>query len=330
MFEFAWVWVLATVPLPLLLRRVLPPAQGGNTVAVRVPFFAALRGHLKRSRRTRFWPLLGALAWCALVVAAARPQWIGHPASIAVSGRDLVLAVDLSFSMETADMELDGQPVSRLQMVKEVGSEFIERRHGDRLALILFGRQAYLQTPLTFDRTTVAIQLQESAIGLAGKETAIGDAIGLAVKRLREQEGEQRVLILLTDGANTAGEVSPQKAADLAANEGLRIYTIGVGADEMVVPSMFGDRRGNPSVDLDEEGLTAIAEKTGGRYFRARDAVGLADIYRLLDEFEPVAEEQEVVRPPDELYIYPLAIALLVSVVLGLIRLWPRRREVAA
>jgi Ca-activated chloride channel family protein len=159
--------------------------------------------------------------------------------------------------------------------------------------------------------------LNEAAIGLAGKSTAIGDAIGLAVKRLRNQPQENRVLILLTDGANTAGSVDPLKAADLAAAEGLRIHTIGVGADSRLVRGLLGSRQIS-NTELDEATLTAIAEKTGGRYFRARDIAGLEAIYQLLDELEPVSQEEEVYRPVRELYAWPLAGALLLSALLAL------------
>lgn len=188
------------------------------------------------------------------------------------------------------------------------------RREGDRLGLILFGQQAYLQTPLTFDRQTVKTLLHESAVGLAGQETAIGDAIGLAVKRLREQPAENRVLILLTDGANTAGSVEPLRAADLAAAEGVRIYTIGVGSDGR------GPFRGLLAVgtELDEASLSAIASNTGGRYFRARDIRGLNDIYRLLDELEPVSAEEKTFRPVRELYDWPLSVALALTLLLTL------------
>jgi Ca-activated chloride channel family protein len=195
--------------------------------------------------------------------------------------------------------------------VKLVAGEFVEKREGDRLGLILFGDQAYLQTPLTFDRRTLHILLDEAAIGLAGKATAIGDAIGLAVKRLRGQPERNRVLILLTDGANTAGSVDPLKAADLAANEGVRIYTIGVGADDM----MPGPLRllSSGKSQLDEASLQAIAQKTDGRYFRARDTHSLQQIYALLDEIEPVSEDEQSYRPVEELYTWPLALALLFS-----------------
>jgi Ca-activated chloride channel family protein len=214
-------------------------------------------------------------------------------------------------------MVIDGQSASRLAAVKTIAGDFIERRRGDRLGLILFGDQAYLQTPLTFDRRTVHRQLDEAAIGLAGRRTAIGDAIGLAVKRLREQPQKNRVLILLTDGANTAGAVDPAKAAQLAQRAGVRIYTIGVGADTLLVQGLFGQQR-IANRDLDEHSLTTIADTTGGRYFRARDSAGLEQIYRLLDRIEPVSHEQQTFRPVQELYAWPLGGALLLTLVLAL------------
>ncbi len=286
---------------------------------MRLPFYNALHAAQedRRFAAHRWRLLLASIAWLLLVCAAARPQLIGEPLALPVSGRDLLLAVDISGSMETADMQLGRQVTDRLTAVKAVAGEFIERREGDRLGLILFGEQAYLQTPLTFDRQTVRTLLNEAAIGLAGKSTAIGDAIGLAVKRLRKQPQEDRVLILLTDGANTAGSVEPLKAADLAAAEGLRIHTIGVGAESRLVRGLLGSRQVS-NTELDEATLTAIAEKTGGRYFRARDIAGLEAIYQLLDELEPVSQEAEVYRPVRELYAWPLAGALLLSVLLAL------------
>lgn len=232
-----------------------------------------------------------------------------------MTGRDLLLAVDISGSMDTQDMVWENRAVNRLEVVRQVAGEFVQRRRGDRVGLILFGSRAYLQTPLTFDTETAATLLSESEIGLAGRETAIGDAIGLAVKRLREDAAADRVLILLTDGANTSGEVQPLQAAEFAAREGLTVYTVGVGADEMMVKDFFGSRLVNPSADLDEDTLRAIAERTGGRYFRARDAEGLAGIYRLLDELEPVESDVEAVRPVDELFYWPLGIAYLLALI---------------
>jgi Ca-activated chloride channel family protein len=245
-----------------------------------------------------------------LVLACARPQWLGEPIEQAISGRDLMMAVDLSRSMEAQDFILNKRPVDRLTAIKAIASDFINRRVSDRIGLILFGTQAYLQTPLTFDRKTVQTLLNEAVIGLAGDNTAIGDAIGLAVKRLKNQPDNSHVLILLTDGANTAGEVTPLKAAELAAANKLKIYTIGIGADEMLVPSLFGNRKVNPSQDLDEKTLIKIAESTGGYYYRARNTDELNNIYMRLDELEPVEKDKQYFRPRTELYMYPLALAL--------------------
>jgi len=315
----AWPLVLLALPLPLLAALLLPQAPAAAGTALRLPFYNALHAALGErrvaSRRARL--LLATAGWLLLVTAAARPQFIGEPLQLPVTGRDLLLAVDISGSMETPDMQLGRQVTDRLTAVKAVAGEFIGRREGDRLGLILFGEQAYLQTPLTFDRETVRTLLNEAAIGLAGKSTAIGDAIGLAVKRLRKQPQQNHVLILLTDGANTAGSVDPLKAADLAAAEGLRIYTIGVGAESRVVRGLLGSHQVSNN-ELDEKTLTAIADKTGGRYFRARDIAGLEEIYQLLDELEPASQEGEVFRPVRELYAWPLAGALLTSVLLAL------------
>jgi Ca-activated chloride channel family protein len=331
-FTLAWAWLLLLLPLPWLLRRWLPPAPRTGTQALRVPWFALVveagGGWIRQ-------PLLAAaasLVWLLLLLAAARPQWVGEIETLPVTGRDLLLAVDISGSMDTQDMILGGKPVNRLTMVKKVAGDFIQRRKGDRVGLILFGSRAYLQTPLTFDTETTATLLDESEIGLAGRETAIGDAIGLAVKRLREDAASDRVLILLTDGANTSGEVQPMQATEFAAREGLKIYTVGVGADEMMVQDFFGSRMVNPSADLDEDTLKAIAERTGGAYFRARDAKALARIYEQLDELEPVESDQEAIRPVDELFYWPLALAFALALVAALLAVWPNsgRRVVAA
>ena len=329
MIQFEWVWAFLFLPLPLLARLVLSPTQSDRDAALRAPFIEDFES-VQEPQSIRFaswWTVLLATAvWLLLVVAAARPQWIGDPIELPVSGRDLMLAVDLSGSMEARDFELNGEAVDRLTATKAVAGEFIQRREGDRLGLILFGENAYLQTPLTFDRATVHTLLMESAIGLAGKKTAIGDAIGLAVKRLQESSGESRVLVLLTDGANTAGEVSPLKAAELAANTGLKIYTIGVGADEIIVRSLLGHRRVNPSQDLDEETLRAIAAKTDARYFRARSTDELEQIYQLLDELEPVEAEKHHFRPTVALFYWPLGIALLLTALLIVARILGARR----
>lgn len=315
MIHFAWPWLALVLPLPWLIRLLPPAAAAAEQAALIVPFLEDFSNtpSVKATAAAK-WPLvLAVIAWCFLVLAAVRPQWLGEPIEQAISGRDLMLAVDLSGSMEEQDFEIQQQRVDRLTATKWVARQFIERRVGDRIGLILFGSNAYLQTPLTFDRKTVISLLDESVTRLAGESTAIGDAIGLAVKRLRDQQSNSRVLILLTDGANTAGEVTPLKAAELAAEHQLKIYTIGIGADEMIVRSFFGNQRINPSRDLDETTLRAIAEQTGGRYFRARDTNELQQIYQLLDQLEPVEKDKQFFRPKSELFYWPLAMALLLS-----------------
>lgn len=326
MIHFAWPWVFLLLPLPWLIRLLLPVAARAKEAALRVPFledFNTVAGPTSAARDSRLRLWLASLAWCLLIVSTARPQWLGEAVEIPISGRDLMMAVDLSLSMEQEDFERDGHIIDRLEASKAVAGEFIERRMGDRIGLILFGERAYLQTPLTFDRKTVRTLLDESALGLAGKATAIGDAIGLAVKRLREQkesgETTKKVLILLTDGANTAGKLEPLMAADLAAREGLKIYTIGIGADEMLIRSLFGTQRINPSRDLDEKTLTAIAEKTGGQYFRARDSEELTKIYALLDELEPVEHDPEKYRPRTDLFAWSAGSALILAALVCLL-----------
>ena len=322
MIEFTWINFFAALPLPGLVYLLLPRARSTSGRALKIPFFqelAALR-QTSSGKSSNWLRLLAVIAWILLICALARPQWIGEPLSMPISGRDLLLAVDISGSMQAKDMKIKNQPVDRLTMIKKVAGDFIERRQGDRIGLILFGTRAYLQAPLSLDRKTVNQLLQEALIGIAGEKTAIGDALGLAVKRLRQRPGEKKVLILLTDGANTAGTIEPLKAAELAKEIKLSIYTIGVGADRMVVKSFFGNRVVNPSADLDEKTLQKIAELTDGRYFRAREKEDLEKIYTLLDKLEPVLSEDQTLRPIRELFFWPLGGALLIAFLLLIMR----------
>ncbi len=327
MWSLAWPWMLLVLPLPILVRYLMPAVVGTQDAGLKVPSFKSFavlkdRSEVEQLLNWRFW--LSMIAWVLLVLAAAKPEHIGDELEVPVSGRNLMLAVDLSGSMDAKDFEIGSRRVDRLTATKAVASDFIGRREGDRIGLILFGERAYLQVPLTLDRETVKTLLLEAFIGLAGEKTAIGDAITLAVKRIHDQgeDAQEQVLILLTDGANTAGEIDPLKAADLARQIGLRIYTIGIGAEQMVVSSITGGmRRVNPSADLDESTLTKIATMTGGRYFRAKDTAGLQDIYRLLDEMEPVAEPEAGFRPVKSLYFWPLAGAFVLAVFLAAMNL---------
>jgi Ca-activated chloride channel family protein len=224
--------------------------------------------------------------------------------------------------MDFPDMQWQDEDVSRLTLVQHLLGDFLESREGDRVGLILFGSQAYVQAPLTFDRHTVRVWLDEARIGIAGKNTAIGDAIGLAIKRLRQRPAQSRVLILVTDGANNGGEIDPLTAARLAAKEGVKIYPIGIGADPEQTGTL-GFLGINPSLDLDEPSLKAIAEATGGRYFRARDGKELQAIKQTLDQLEPVTQQPTQARPAQALYHWPLALALWLSMLLVARELWP-------
>ncbi len=323
MLQVDWPWVLLLLPLPLVVYYAMPPQEAGKEAALRVPFiedFKFAQQPQQHWSKLRWLKWLSLLAWLLVVLAASRPQWLGDTISINISGRDLMIAVDLSDSMRAEDFEINGQAVNRLNATKSVATEFIENRRGDRIGLILFGSKAYLQAPLTFDTRTINQLLLESEIGMAGERTAIGDAIGLALKRLDANPQGKQVLVLMTDGANTAGEVTPIKGAQLAAQRGLKIYTIGIGSDEIEHRSWFGLRTPNPGAQLDEKSLQQIATLTGGRYFRAHNTQKLAEIYALLDELEPLGKGQQSFRPITTLFYWPLTFALLLAAAVCLIR----------
>ena len=322
---FAWPWLLLALPLPWMMQWLRPvPTGPGN--ALRTPWVArvqAVLGSGEGRPSVRAFPWLGGLAWCLLCVAAARPQQWGPPLATTQVGRDLMLAVDLSASMGEDDMALGGSPVDRLTAAKAVLADFLDRRAGDRVGLIVFGDRAFALTPLTLDRDSVRQQLAATEVGLAGRATALGDAIALAVKRLQRQPASQRVLVLLTDGVNTAGALEPDKAAQIAHDAGVRIHAIAFGGDGSTA-SVFGFRLPLGGGDeVDEAGLQRIAQATGGRFFRARDTASLVGIYAEIDRLEPVRRLGPRVRPRMERYPWPLGLAVL----LGVLAASGRRRE---
>jgi len=330
MLALHWWWALLLLPLPLLARALIPPARS-TELALRVPLLDRNRSELRtgatRSRRLTKYSLV--LFWVCLVIAASRPFWLGEPISRSVSGRDLMLAVDISGSMQETDMRIGSRAASRLDVLKQVVGEFIEQREGDRLGLILFGTSAYNYVPLTYDLNTLKQLLEDVSTGLAGRYTAIGDAIGLALKSVRQQESEHKLLILVTDGSNTAGINDPMLAARIAREEGLTIHTIGVGTDEQALSKEYGTQSIPPGTALNEELLQKIAITTRGRYFRATSARTLGQIYALLNELEPVEREYQSYRPRTDLFYLPLALALLVLsfYLLGQILLSSREAE---
>lgn len=324
MLNLLWPWALALAPIPFLYRWWRKPATT-NMPALRAPILASAAEGNSGSGDSRQWLrqlllLLLGLCWLAALLALSRPVWIGEPVALPTDGRDILLAVDISGSMERDDMELRGRQVNRLVAVKSVVSDFVVERKGDRLGLILFGEKAYLQTPLTFDRLTMQTLLNEAQIGFAGSNgTAIGDAIGLAVKRLQERPENHRVVILLTDGASNAGELDPLKAADLARRAKVKIYTIGIGAEVQETWGLFGKRVTNPSADLDEAALTQIAQTTGGQFFRATNPKELQAIYTELNRLEPIEQAAETLRPIATLFHWPLGLAFVLSLLIALL-----------
>ncbi|AKV98583.1 BatB protein [Marinobacter sp. CP1] len=320
--NLAWPWALVLVLLPLILKWRKPGAQSVDAPVLPVGHWLSdLPGVSRRGNAVPLWQqLLLFLMWTLLVVALARPQHVGEQVQMPVSGRDLMLVVDISPSMDEQDMVLQGRSINRLQAVKRVLDDFISRRQGDRLGLILFGTEPYVQAPLTFDLETVRTLMREAGLGMAGRATAIGDAVGLATKRLRNRPQDQRVVVLLTDGANTAGEITPDKATEIAAAASIRLYTIGIGAESMVQRGLLGSRRVNPSRDLDENLLTRMAQQTGGEYFRARSLPELELIYESIDRLEPIELEGKFYRPVTELYVWPAGLAVILWLALFLVR----------
>ncbi|KGJ87411.1 vWA domain-containing protein [Colwellia psychrerythraea] len=316
MISFAWPWLFALLPLPFVIYFLPAKKSANQQSALIMPTLINVAHNSQSDQQKRKAPLIIlSVCWLLLIIAISRPQWLGEAIDIPSEGREMMIAVDLSGSMEIEDMNLNGRNVNRLQMLKVVLGDFIERRVSDHLGLILFADDAYMQTPMTFDKKTVKQMLDESELNLVGRKTAIGDAIALAVKRFDAKKESNKVLLLLTDGQNTAGKIAPEQALELAIAKDITIYTVGIGADVMLQQSLWGTQRINPSSDLDEKSLANIAEKTGGQYFRARDSKSMNEIYSLLDKLEPIEQEQQQMRPLSALYYWPLAFSALLGFV---------------
>lgn len=319
--ELVWWWMLFLLPLPLLVYKLIPKVE--EKVAIRLPYLPksdAFQGSRFKLQTQFILKILLILIWLLLVIATTRPVWYGEPMTFQTKHRDLLLVVDLSYSMSQQDMKEGSKYIDRLTAIKKVLNDFIEKRQGDRLGLVLFADHAYLQTPLTLDRETIKQQLNQVVLKLIGTKTAIGDGLGLATKTFIDSDAPQRVMILLSDGSNTAGVLDPIEAANIAKKYDTTIYTIGVGAGEIKVKDFFGERTVNTAADLDEKTLSQIAEITGGQYFRARDSQDLNNIYHEIDQLEPIANATQTWRPQHEWFYYPLSIAFMLSVVFVILR----------
>ncbi len=313
MFELAWPWVLLALPVPYLVWFFWPACRLTLSSAVRVPYFHVVCPstpdvRLERLKLTSM--MLWFLVWALMLLALSGPRWVGKPQWLAMPGYNIMLALDLSPSMGVNDMSMSGHPVSRFSVVQHTAEQFVRERVNDQLGLILFGERAYLLTPLTSDHQTILARLDDASVGLAGKMTAIGDAVGMAIKHLQHVPREGRVVIVLTDGVNNAGALSPMKAAELARAEGIKLYTIGLGADAKNTP--FEQLFLNPTAvaELDEETLKKMARLSGGEYFRATDLASLHRIYQQISQLARSSQESTPVRPQHEYYPWALLAAL--------------------
>ncbi|MDG2473460.1 MAG: VWA domain-containing protein [Pseudomonadales bacterium] len=318
MINFETYWWFILTPLPWFIFHYLP-ANKKTHQALRAPFVGRLEAIQKQVPLTEKtlslkWFIL-LLIWLLLLTTLNRPIIQGEPIKINSIARDMMLAVDISGSMDELDMQLEGETVRRIDSVKKVLNDFIDRRNGDRIGLILFADQAYVQAPLTFDLSTVKQLLNEAQLGFAGQKTAIGDALGLAIKRLIERPNQSRTLILLTDGANNAGKIKPLEASALAAENQIKIHTIAIGADFTIQNSWFSRQSRRPS-SIDEKTLKIIAAETGGIFFRAKNTEQLETIYTELDRIEPVDQDAQFYRPAKQLFYIPLSLSLAIALLL--------------
>lgn len=314
MFELAFPWILFAWPLPLVLWHFLSPVQPSVPVSLKVPFFdsvASLVHEKKKSLISFYQDYLLLIIWSLLILAVAGPRWVGQPHLLHQESHNIMLALDISGSMALPDMTSSGPPLSRLNTVKKAAETFINQRIGDRIGLILFGTRAYLQTPLSFDRQALLYQLKGAVVGLAGQTTSLGDALGLAIKRLEHAPAKGRVVILLTDGANNSGVLPPLKAAELAKLDNIKVYTIGISSEINTFQANDIFLNLNSTNDLDELTLQKIANITGGQYFRADDKQSLQTIYHTINRLETINQAHQPVRPREEYYPWPLGIAFL-------------------
>lgn len=323
MTVLAYPYALLLLLLPFLFYRLLPAVKGLHGDSLRVPFLADLQriniasgglwqmetGSGKASKK--FWLLY--LIWGLLCLAAARPQHIGEPLPLKNDSRDIMLVLDISTSMLEPDFTLGNRRMTRLDAVKAVVSSFADKRADDRLGLILFGTRAYLQAPLTFDKAGVKDILYSMQAGMAGDSTSIGDALALALKNLSGQKGD-KVIILLTDGENNDGSLSLGQAIKMAADEGIKTYTIGVGS-----PNVFFGMLRLAAPGVDEQELKLLAEATKGQYFRVESTADLQKVYDLINQLEPTNNDARYVRETTELYALPLLLAIILGLGLAFV-----------
>jgi len=312
-FQFAYPFVAFLAPLPILIYWLLPAIKSKSSSLI-FPYFDAATKVSKQTpknaslikKRSWFSSGLMFVIWLLLLVSLASPELIGKPERKIKTTRNFLIVADLSFSMANKDWRIDNQPVSRWEAVKSIMKDFIVRRESDRMGLVFFGSNAYIQAPFTTDLNTVKTMLDEADVGMAGQMTNIGKAIIKGMDLFERDSIQNKVILLLTDGVDSGMDILPLDAANLAKKEDAIIYSVGIGDP------------GSSSSDLDERTLTEIAELTGGKYFRAKDAEALENIYKELDKLEPIEYEEESYTPKTLLYFYPLGVALALGLLMVL------------
>jgi Ca-activated chloride channel homolog len=306
-YQLDYPWLIALLPVPLLIWWLLPPYRE-ETASVRLAFFAEVAGAAGVTpspgalipRTNLVQKILAPISWTLVVLALARPQFVDPPIHKILPARDLMLALDLSQSMDTRDFrDPSGKLIPRVEAVRTVVDDFVQRRPGDRIGLIVFGDAPYPQVPFTLDHATVRAMIAEMAPGMAGPRTALGDSIGLAIKMFEQSRAPEKVFVLLTDGNDTASRMPPDRAAEIARQKGIKIHTIAIGDPQAT---------GEDKVDIAT--LQKIASATGGRYFFGQDQKELEEIYATLDRITPADQKILSWRPVRELFFYPLGAAL--------------------
>ena len=331
MIIFAYPLAFTLLVVPFLIHYLLPPLKGLHGDALRVPFLndiaqinllaGSLWGQKSQGKSSKLLSIILYIGWIFLVLAAARPQWVGEPIKTNNYGRDILLVTDISTSMLEPDFTYNNRRIDRLTAVKLAADSFIKQRTSDRIGLILFGTRAYLQAPITFDKQSILDILWSTDAGMAGNSTAIGDAVGLALKTLSSSPiaNKDKTIILLTDGENNDGSLSMPEVLKLAKDENIKIYTIGVSGENQILNSFFGIKL--PQIKgLDEETLKLLAAETKGNYYRASDTNSLQQIYKEIDRLEPSLDEDQYIQERKDLFYYPLAISVAIVLLLLLIK----------
>ncbi len=309
MIHLTYPWILIALPLPWLVWQFMKPYKTQSR-SVRIPFFSRLvdasgvrpEAGAAVVKKMRFQLAAGVCVWSLLLLAAAKPMYIGDPIEKDLAARDVMLAVDISGSMETADIaNAGGKTIERLAAVKEVLQKFIADREEDRIGLIVFGSRAYVQVPFTRDLSAAGDLLNSIRVGMAGPQTALGDAVGLAIRTFERSEVEQRMLIILTDGSDTASKMTPLNAAAIAAQNDVKIFTIGIGN-----PDAAGEER------VDFEVLKEMAKKASGKFFTPDDQESLLQVYQEIDSSVPRETKTLSYRPEISLIHWPAGMACIV------------------